>query len=451
MAGTGKSTISRTVAKLFSQDKSLGASFFFKRGEAGRGNAMKLFTTIAWQIAISIPQLLPFIQKAVDDNPGITTKAMTEQFNKLLLQPMLDLERLNLPIQTMVIVIDALDECEGENDIRQILCDYEFFLTSRPELPIRLEFSKLANHDHIDLVLHDTPKEVIQNDISLFLNHRISDIRRGRLLPIDWPGDINLRNLVSLYTPLFIFAATICRIFEDSFWDPEDSLAEILAHRNDEPKLDGIYLPLLNRLLNGKTEERKKQLVQEFHQVVGVIVILESPLQVSSLSRLLGISERLIHLRLNPLYSILSVPDEENLPVRLFHLSFRDFLLNPETRKRTPFGVDTKEMQHSLTMKCLLMSQNLQKNICRLPSDGAQHADIDYRTINHYISPELQYACRYWAHHLVQSKNLHAMIHEAYLFLQNHFLHRMEAMSILGLIAEVLGIIHLLQSAIYMS
>jgi hypothetical protein len=38
MAGTGKSTISRTVARRLKGKESLGASFF-KRGEADRGNA----------------------------------------------------------------------------------------------------------------------------------------------------------------------------------------------------------------------------------------------------------------------------------------------------------------------------------------------------------------------------------------------------------------------------
>jgi hypothetical protein len=33
MAGTGKSTVSRTVAQTFSDKEILGASFFFKRGE----------------------------------------------------------------------------------------------------------------------------------------------------------------------------------------------------------------------------------------------------------------------------------------------------------------------------------------------------------------------------------------------------------------------------------
>jgi hypothetical protein len=222
-------------------------------------------------------------------------------------------------------------------------------------------------------------------------------------------------------------------------------------HRNDESKLDGTYLPVLNRLLARQSEKQKEQLVQEFQQVVGAIVMLESPLSIVSLSNLLGLPERLVHLRLDLLHSVLSVPDDEALPVRLFHLSFRDFLLDPETREKTPFWVDQKEMHYKLTVQSLLVCQKLRKNISGLPSDGTQRAEIDRQTINHCLLPELQYACRYWAHHLVQCTDLNSVMHDALLFLQKHFLHWVEAMSLLGLASDVVGIISLLQTAVPVS
>lgn len=46
MAGTGKSTISRTVAWSLKGTNHLSTSFFFKRGEGDRGNAKKFFPTL---------------------------------------------------------------------------------------------------------------------------------------------------------------------------------------------------------------------------------------------------------------------------------------------------------------------------------------------------------------------------------------------------------------------
>ncbi|KAF9768075.1 hypothetical protein IL306_014673, partial [Fusarium sp. DS 682] len=83
MAGTGKSTIARTVAHSRSNRGDLVASFFFKRGEMDRGNLNKLMSTLAYQLALSMPEVAKFIKNAVDVDPAIADKAVREQFEKL--------------------------------------------------------------------------------------------------------------------------------------------------------------------------------------------------------------------------------------------------------------------------------------------------------------------------------------------------------------------------------
>ncbi|EXM12425.1 hypothetical protein FOTG_19074 [Fusarium oxysporum f. sp. vasinfectum 25433] len=75
MAGTGKSTIARTIAQMRHKRGDLGASFFFKRGEADRGSLAKFVPTIARQLVWSIPEVAPFIKSAVDAAPAIAGKA----------------------------------------------------------------------------------------------------------------------------------------------------------------------------------------------------------------------------------------------------------------------------------------------------------------------------------------------------------------------------------------
>ncbi|GMG38371.1 unnamed protein product [Aspergillus oryzae] len=117
MAGTGKSTIARTVAESFQNQGLLGASFFFKRGEADRGNAKYLISTITRQLVIRHHRLAPEVLNAIKNDPNIASKSLSEQCEKLLCQPLVKLH-LDQPT-TIVIVIDALDECDGEDDIRQ--------------------------------------------------------------------------------------------------------------------------------------------------------------------------------------------------------------------------------------------------------------------------------------------------------------------------------------------
>jgi hypothetical protein len=77
MAGTGKSTISRTVARSLKDNNYLSASFFFKRGEGDRGNAKKCFPTITWQLMHRISGLRP-VQKALDHEPDVASKTVRD-------------------------------------------------------------------------------------------------------------------------------------------------------------------------------------------------------------------------------------------------------------------------------------------------------------------------------------------------------------------------------------
>lgn len=222
MAGTGKSTIARTVAQSFADQGQLGASFFFKKGEGDRGNAARFFTTIATDLMVHIPGLIPGIREVIDADPSISETALKYQFEKLVLQPLLKIRQ--APLQELVIVIDALDECDREEGIRAILqllprttpVSLRFFLTSRPELPIRLGFNQMLEGTYQDLILHEVPKQTVKHDIALFLVHELGRIRQQRSLSPYWPGKDQIQALVETATPLFIFADTACRYIGDN-------------------------------------------------------------------------------------------------------------------------------------------------------------------------------------------------------------------------------------------
>ncbi|CAI7603898.1 unnamed protein product [Penicillium pancosmium] len=78
MAGTGMSTIARTVAKIFNGKGQLGASFFFKKGEAHRGNAKRFIPTIVKQLILHNHQLASGVLGAIQNDPDISPKAFQE-------------------------------------------------------------------------------------------------------------------------------------------------------------------------------------------------------------------------------------------------------------------------------------------------------------------------------------------------------------------------------------
>ncbi|KAK2730815.1 g-protein beta wd-40 repeats containing [Colletotrichum kahawae] len=54
-AGTGKSTIARTIADTLDGENRLVSGYFFKRGEQGRNDTIRLFPTLAAQLSEAIP------------------------------------------------------------------------------------------------------------------------------------------------------------------------------------------------------------------------------------------------------------------------------------------------------------------------------------------------------------------------------------------------------------
>jgi hypothetical protein len=462
MAGTGKSTISRTVARLLKDTNHLGASFFFKRGEGDRGNAKKFFPTLTRQLMLWSSELRFGVQKTLDDDPDIASKSLREQFEKLLLQPLLSLEQLGRQPQIAVMVIDALDECEHDQDIQNIIrllpllqmaksVRLRIFLTSRPELPISLGFSEIGDHEYHDLALHEIPEEVTERDIYLFLLDRFAKIKHDRNITQNWPGDDVIQELVRISVPLFISAATVCRYIENSKWEPKLRLAELLKDQaRYVSKMNKTYLPILTRLLDDQESDEfeQQQLLQEFQAIVGVIILLAVPLSINALSLFIGIGADQIGNRLDSFRSVLSIPGDRDQPVRILHLSFRDFLV----QSRTKFLVNEPKKHKDIVKFCLKTMQGyLQKDICNLASPGTRRADIDPQDIRQYLPPELQYSCRYWIHHLKQSQDLSSDIKNVQLFLQKHFLHWLEVMSLLGLISEVVGMLDLLHTGISVS
>jgi hypothetical protein len=481
MAGTGKSTISWTIAKwLTGQGRygvvDLGASFFFKRGEGDRGSAARFFPTITRDLVSKVSGLDTLIADVITSDPSIFDKSLGEQFDKLIYRPLQKVSITPSGCPTLVLVVDALDECEKEGDIKAILdlwsqlpqittIRLKLFLTSRPDLPIQLGFKKMSLDAHQDMILHDeVPRTAIQHDISVFLKDEFSKIREeynhgppsGTPLDHDWPGDKDLQVLVDMAVPLFIVAATVCRFVGDSNWDAQTRLKAVLQYQAEAylEQMEKTYLPVLMQLpatlSNSGDEDR---LYQEFRTIVGSIVNLAEPLSKTSLAVLLNEPLGTICLRLRPLQSVLQVPADLKTPIRTLHLSFREFLLSEKVRNK-PFGIDGPATHRMLLKKCLeLLSgpAGLRENLCDLKYPGQPRREIDTTMINERISPAFQYACRYWVHHVQHSM---VQIHdddEVHVFLRKHFLHWLEALSLTNRIAEVIGHVGLLQSLVSVS
>ena len=471
IAGTGKSTIARTVADKLADENQLGASFFFSRGGGDLGNAGKVITTIAFQLAKVSSDLKCYIYDAVGKHPDIAKKGLREQWKRLVIQPIskLQAESVRSPL---VFVVDALDECDGETDIELLLqlfaeaytvgpIQLRVLVTSRPETPIRPSFRIMPRIRHRDIILNDIPRAIVDKDILTFFEEKLRVLRSWwDTLPSDWPGREIINLLVSRAHGLFIYASTVCRFLEQNGkqWPPEDLLhlvvpqngtghsslwkasETVMTHESPTKDLDMIYTQILEHSLRDiRNEEDKQQIAGIFRHAVGTIVILFTPLSTAAIASLLDLKEQFVRARVQNLRSVLEVPDGREYPIRLLHPSFRDFLLDEKRCSDRQLWVDEKKAHTAMADSCIrLMSDKLRRDICSLHLPGALAEDVEDDQIERCLPPELQYACRYWVQHL-QKSGLH--LHDdgpVHMFLQEHWLYWLEALSLMRKISEAI-------------
>jgi hypothetical protein len=346
LAGTGKSTIARTIAHNCFQQGRLGASFFFSKGGGDISHASKFFTTIAAQLSEESQYLKRCIYDLMKENKSIATQSYANQWRQLILGPLSKLDRGYRPF-SFVFVIDAMDECESDADITLILqllveahslkkVRLRVFLTSRPDTPIRHGFDQISEDKHRHIVLHNISTLVINHDISVFLTHKLQLIGRENHFPDDWLGPDNwlgldvIADLIQKANGLFIWAATACRFIGGGPL-AKKRIGAILAGEIDADSPEGHLNHLYTSVLQSSIPQNystkfKQELYILLRSILGSIAILLSPLSVNSLSTILN--KESVGVAIKDLHAIIDIPKDQNQQLRLHHPSFRDFLLN---------------------------------------------------------------------------------------------------------------------------
>ncbi|KAJ7855603.1 hypothetical protein B0H14DRAFT_3085406 [Mycena olivaceomarginata] len=219
----------------------LGASFFFRRGHSKRGTWNCLFTTLAYQLATSVSELLSPIQQAVEADKLIVGRAMTAQFQKLLSHPFQNTSSLQF---IPVIVLDGLDECKDHKIQQQIL--YLFITAIRNHyLPVRLLVTSRPEPHLLETLQSRDISAICRNselcaddsayaDIRIYLCDEFSRIHReflGRGIDLgpSWPAREAVMHLVKKSSGIFIYAATVIRFIGDEYTHPAEQLIAVFT------------------------------------------------------------------------------------------------------------------------------------------------------------------------------------------------------------------------------
>ena len=430
LAGTGKSTLSTTIAQIMRRLNRLGAFFFFNHDIPQR-NFATLIRTLAYQLAAFDSRFRDAISRVVADNENIAGMPLEFQFESLLSANAL--KSVEWPGGPVVLVIDALDECGSEADRKKLMrvlskgfSDLPSFLrimvVSRPELDIE---HALGSHSNLRPYPLEIDSATNKNDVTEFIRHRFEEIRAGdRYLDHHWPGNDKINSLANSAGGLFIWASTACLYIEDSY-TPNERLSELVNKRPEVnssgpfAQLDSLYKAGLQSagLWNDPSFR------SDCCNILGVILCARVPLPCSVIDALLDLpQDRPSYKSVSRLRCVLQVSETEQ--IRILHPSFHNYL--SERCGDQPWSIDLERRNKELVLHCIeLLDKELRENICGMT--------LPYLSRKNTLPDAITYACKFWIEHICLVLDVtDDIVSRTYDFLVKHLLHWMEALAILN-------------------
>ncbi|KAJ6496824.1 hypothetical protein DFH09DRAFT_945806, partial [Mycena vulgaris] len=340
-AGSGKSTIAQSFFQKLEEEGRLGASFFFKRGHSSRGHAKRLFATIAYQLALRLPDFDRHISQSMESDPSLVDKSISIQLQKLIVEPC----RQSTFTRPLIVVIDGLDECENQNSQQDILCSIgcavddqqlplRILVASRPEPHIHQVFTGVLNGVHCPLHINQSFK-----DVRKYLQDEFARIYREHhatmaMVPEPWPSPETIDDLVQISSGHFIYASMVIKFIDDKDFRPTERLEVIMGIK--EPDVESPFAAL-DQLYN--------QILSKVHarpQLLKILAAISVPLVLfpSEMEQLLELEPGDVLLALRGLHSVIgfyrfSEPDSQLV---VHHASFCDFLRDPARAGRFYVG-----------------------------------------------------------------------------------------------------------------
>jgi hypothetical protein len=436
MAGTGKTTIAYSLCDELDATSILVASFFCSRHLPECRNFNLIIPTISYHLArFSLPFRYA-LSGVLEQNPDVHKRKLSDQFEKLILLPLQEVKH-TLPTN-LVVVLDALDECENHDGVSQILhtllsreaseLPIKFFVTSRPEAKI-LDWMRSHQGERApaELRLHELELSVVQEDIKAYL--------KVALEPVG-PSEAQLVRLVEQAGVLFVYASNMVRYIGAGNFSrkPQKRLAAVLSaspsSNSSHRDIDALYTTILAAAFDNLELDDSDR--DEMRLVLETVLCAREPLLVSVIAGVLKLDdEDSVRSALRPLLSVLHISEPTGL-VTTLHGSFPDYMMDEQRSGK--FYCDMQRCNARFAQLCFdtLKIPDPPFNICGLESSYMFDKDVPDLTerVNKAIPKELFYACRYWGAHLELAEASPLLIGELHDFLSVRFLFWMEILNL---------------------
>jgi hypothetical protein len=448
MAGTGKTAITSTFARKMEDQGILGATFFIDRQQAERRDLRRIVQTLAYDLAKHSHEQLRALWTVLRDDPALERLSYQEQMRLLIKNP-LD----SVHPETLVIVIDGLDECGASNGASLLatlvksLANHpiKLFVTSRNEADI---IHILRGLPHTSFKLQDV---AVSGDVQLYWEHNLDELRFRKGLP-DWRSEVDVKQLVDLTGYLFIFATTILKIIRNTRTSPIKKLRELLETSRsgigsaiafigllNQGPLEKLYIHILEQAMKDDDGHMIAEYAVHLHDILEVVIFAEAPITLQALSDLLLIDLNDLSSYLSPLHSVLQVSDDTSADgvIRPLHQSFPDFVRHQGKIVHSKLTMDDTLAHKNVAERCFYqLNKLLHFNMCDVNNASLFNRQVlDLQTrLSEHVSAALRYSCRYWPSHLLQHIRVAGSQAQVPVglaaFCEQHLLHWIEVLSL---------------------
>ncbi|KAF7973389.1 hypothetical protein HWV62_15166, partial [Athelia sp. TMB] len=430
LAGTGKSTLSTTIARMVEDLNLLGAFFFFDRQLPERDTST-LIRTVAYQLAQFDSSIGAKVEQVLLDTPHIANLPLAIQFSKLLSTTALgDIEWSRGPI---LVIIDALDESGSATDRKGLL---KVFSEGFSDLPwfLRLLIVSRPERDILDRFKHcsirreelGVDSNLNQEDVAEFIRFRLNEIREDNIDYLtealqDWPSEVEIQALAALAAGLFIWAATACHLIDTSH-NPKEQTNQLIKHHSADAyaSIFASLHQLYKTALQSAGNWNDQTFCSDFRDILGMIICAQVPLSCIAVDRLLGLPRPSMQ-TVSRLGSLIRGDREQ--PIRILHASFHDYLTLRDLIE--PWAINDERYNIHVANRCIEhLQQELRENMCDLALPHPVHDET--------LSDSVSYACKFWIHHVCSITVVPGdLCDKIYQFIIIHLLHWLEALVIM--------------------
>ncbi|KAF8333981.1 uncharacterized protein EI90DRAFT_2915615, partial [Cantharellus anzutake] len=413
VAGAGKTSIAHSVAEECTREGILLSTFFFRACEQSQPD--HLFSGMARSLAARDHAYGTFITSILREDPTLTTAPFTMQFKKLVAE--LLLMRPPSSDRPMVVVIDALDECDKgtfprladilRKEVPRLPSNIKFFLTSRQFDLVDRFLSPESPIDRLGINLSD---DANVQDCAMYVRtqlRELMDVHPSLRTEVKQEDEL-VQAILERAGGLFIWASTVFRYMKVASGAPLRMLGKLLdtganqLKASAEEMVDTLYASILEKC-NWKDED----FAHDYPIVMGAILIAQQPLSITAWGAILSPHlESSVEHTLVGLAPLLLGLGDPHTPIHILHLSLRDFLLDridSQSPTLARFAVDARKENVRVAVRCVeILNEDLPSmaglGLVEDLSERVELPPIPQAT----LSEQFRYGCRHIVYHLNQ-------------------------------------------------